>query len=175
MSGDGYSLVEMMLVCAVVAITASVAIPVARAGLDRSRGWSGARYVVTRLVRARALAIGRAAAVAVRFEDDGAATTLSSFADTNRNGVLTRDIDAAVDVRLDGPVQFSSLYPGVTLGLDPGAPRLFSFSPDGTATTGSVYVTGREGTRFAVRVLGATGRVRLERYLPLQNAWTETF
>jgi Tfp pilus assembly protein FimT len=165
----------MLFVCAIVAIVAAVAIPVSFAGLDRSRGWSSARFLATRLVRARALAIGRAAAVAVRVEGDGAVTTLSSFADGNRNGVLTRDIDAGVDVRLDGPVPVAALFPGVTVQVDAGAPRLFSFSPDGTATTGSVYVTGRDGTRFAVRVLGATGRVRLERYLPLRNTWTEAF
>ena len=45
-----------------------------------------------------------------------------------------------------------------------GSPA-FSFSPDGTATTGSVYLESRDGSRFAVRVLGATARIRIERYV----------
>ena len=37
---------------------------------------------------------------------------------------------------------------------------LFSFTPVGTSSSGTFYLT-REGARFAVRVLGATGRARV--------------
>ena len=56
-----------------------------------------------------------------------------------------------------------------------GGVRLFSFSPDGTATTGSVYLQSRDGSRFAVRVLGATARVRIERYVSARDTWVESF
>ena len=50
-----------------------------------------------------------------------------------------------------------------------------SFSPDGTATTGSLYLRSRDGTRFAIRVLGVTARVRIERFVPARNDWVEGF
>ena len=61
-------------------------------------------------------------------------------------------------------VPLASLFPGVAVTAEGGV-RLFSFSPDGTATTGSVYLESRDGSRFAVRVLGATARIRIERYV----------
>lgn len=163
-----------MFVCALVAVVSAIAVPISLAGVERARGWAGARFVAARLVRARAQAVGRGAAVALRFEGDGEHTTLASFIDGNRNGVLTRDIDAGLDPRLDVPVPLAALFPGVTVTGD-GGPRLLSFSPDGTATTGSIYLQSRDGSRFAVRVLGITARVRIERYVTANDTWIEAF
>ncbi|HZI79484.1 MAG TPA: GspH/FimT family pseudopilin [Vicinamibacterales bacterium] len=170
----GYTFVEALFVCAVVAVVTAVAVPVSLAGVNRARGWAGTRFVAARLVRARAEAVGRGASVALRFDGDGERTTLASFVDANRNGVLTREIDAGMDPPLDDPVPLASLFPGVVVS-DEGGPRLFSFSPDGTATTGSIYLQSRDGSRFAVRVLGATARVRIERYVTARDAWVEVF
>ena len=172
--GAGYTLIEAMFVCALVAVVTAVAVPVSLAGVDRARGWAASRYVAARLVRARAQAVGRGAAVALQLDGDDVHVTLASFADGNRNGVLTRDIDDGTDPALDDRVALSSLFPHVVIGDDDG-PRLFSFSPDGTATTGSIYLQSRDGSRFAVRVLGATARVRIERYLSARDEWIEVF
>ena len=161
-----------MLVCAIVAVVTGVAVPLSLAGVDRSRGWAGTRFVASRLVQARAQAVGRGASVAVRFDGAGELTTLASFVDANRNGVLTRDIDDGTDPPLDAPVPLASLFPGVAV-TDETVPHLFSFSPDGTATAGSVYLRSRDGSRFAVRVLGTTARVRIERYVTARDAWVE--
>jgi len=158
----------------VIAVVTAVAVPVSLAGVNRARGWAGARFVAARLVRARAQAVGRGSAVALRFEGDGERATLRSFGDANRNGVLTRDIDAGTDPPLDEPVPLALLFPGVAITGEGGV-RLFSFSPDGTATTGSIYLQSRDGSRFAVRVLGATARVRIERYVTARDAWVEAF
>ena len=66
----GYSLIETMLVCTIVAIVAAVAVPVSLAGVDRARGWAAARFVAARFVKARAQAVGRGASVAVRIEGE---------------------------------------------------------------------------------------------------------
>ena len=160
--------------CALVAVVTGIAVPVSLAGVDRSRGWAGTRFVASRLIRARAQAVGRAAAVAVRIEGDGVNATLESFVDANRNGVLTADIDAGIDPRLEDAVPLAALFPGVAIA-DDGDVRLFSFSPDGTASTGSIYLTSRDGSQFAVRVLGATARVRIERYVEARGVWLEAF
>ena len=160
--------------CAIVAVVTAVAVPVSLTGVNRARGWAGTRFVAARFVRARAQAVGRGAAVALRFAGDGEQTTLASFVDGNRNGVLSNDIQAGLDAPLDEPVPLASLFPGVTVTAEGGV-RLFSFSPDGTASTGSVYLQSRDGSRFAVRVLGATARVRIERYVTGRDAWVEVF
>ena len=157
-----------------VAVVTAVAVPVSLAGVNRARGWAGARFVAARFVRARAQAVGRGAAVALRFEGAGEHTTLRSFADANHDGVLTRDIEAGTDPPLDEPVPLASMFPGVAITPDGGV-RLFSFSPDGTATTGSIYLQSRDGSRFAVRVLGTTARVRIERYVTARDTWIEAF
>lgn len=160
--------------CAIVAVVTAVAVPVSLAGVNRARGWAATRFVAARLVRARAQAVGRGAAVALRFAGDGEDTTLASFVDGDRNGVLTGEIEAGTDPPLDDPVPLASLFPGVAITAEGGV-RLFSFTPDGTASTGSVYLQSRDGSRFAVRVLGATARVRVERYVPARDAWIEAF
>jgi Tfp pilus assembly protein FimT len=161
-------------VCAIVAVVAAVAVPVSLAGVDRARGWAAARFVAARFIQARAQAVGRGAAVAVRVEGQDLNASLASFADANRNGVLTREIDDGVERRLDGPTSLSALFPGVAV-TDEGAVRLFSFSPDGTATTGSLYLQSRDGSRFAIRVLGVTARVRIERFVTTRGEWVEGF
>jgi Tfp pilus assembly protein FimT len=163
-----------MFVCAIVAIVAAISIPVSLAGLDRARGWSAARFIAARFVQARAQAVGRGAAVGVRFEGEAGEMAVSSFADSNRNGVLTREIDDGIDLRLTAPLPLASLFPGVVITGE-GVVRLFSFSPDGTATTGSVYLQSRDGSRFAVRVLGVTARVRIERYVSGRGEWVEGY
>jgi len=161
-------------VCAIVAIVAAVAVPVSLAGVDRARGWAASRFVAARFAQARARAVGRGAAVAVRIDGRDLNAELSSFADTNRNGLLTREIDDGVESRLDGPTMLAALFPGVAV-TDEGMVRLFSFSPDGTATTGSLYLRSRDGTRFAIRVLGVTARVRIERFVVARGDWVEGF
>jgi Tfp pilus assembly protein FimT len=161
-----------MLVCAIVAVVTGVAVPLSLASVNRSRGWASTRFVAARLVQARAQAVGRGASVAIRFDGAGELNTLTSFVDGNRNGVLTRDIDDETDPPLHAPVSLASLFPGAVV-TDETAPHLFSFSPDGTATSGSVYLRSRDGSRFAVRVLGATARVRIERYVTARDVWVE--
>ena len=80
-----------------------------------------------------------------------------------------------------GPALLSDLFPRVEIGLAPQAPApeavqlggttILSFTPSGTATSGSVYVRGKDGTQWAVRVLGVTGRVRVLRFEPATGEW----
>lgn len=163
------------------AIVTAATVPQALASLDHDRAIIAARYVASRMALARMQAVSHSANVALRFDEGAATTTLSSFVDGNHDGVRTKEILAHVDPQLDPPVPLASLFPGVLVALSadsigdaivrPGVSTLMSFSPSGTATTGSVYVTGRDGSRYAVRVLGATGRTRLVRYDPATRTW----
>jgi type II secretory pathway pseudopilin PulG len=178
---SGYTLVEILFVTGLLAVLAGVAIPQTLVTLDRSRTWAATRYLASRVALARAQAAKRSAYVALRFESGGDGVRFGMFVDGNRNGVLTRDIAARVDRPLESPVSLSDLFPGVGIALSTeagpanavrvGSSGLLSFSPLGTATSGTVYVRGRDGTQLAVRVLGATGRTRVLRYVRRTGQW----
>jgi hypothetical protein len=48
-----------------------------------------------------------------------------------------------------------------------------SFSAVGTSSSRTIYVRGADGSEYAVRVLGATGRTRVLRYLAASRTWID--
>ena len=183
-AGQGYTLVEVLFVTALIAVLSAIAVPQSLATADRARASAAVRYLASRMAMARSHAVMRSANVALRFDEDRAGITFQMFVDGNRNGVRVRDIEASVDRPLDTPAHLSDLFPGVAIavsgeaGSDPlriGSSNLLSFAPLGTATSGSIYVRGRDGSQFAIRILGATGRVRVQRYVSRTGAWVDSF
>ena len=181
---EGYTLIEMLFTVGLIAVLSALAIPSALASVDRARATAAARYLASRMAMARSHAVMRSATVALRFDDSAAGVTFQMFVDGNRNGVRTRDIAARVDRPLDGSARLSDLFPGVAIavsgdaGNDPlriGSSNLLSFAPLGTATSGSVYVRGADGTQFAIRILGATGRVRVQKFRSVSGNWVDAF
>ena len=57
-----------------------------------------------------------------------------------------------------------------TDGVRIGSARILTMSPDGTATSGTLFLEGRRA-QYAVRVLGATGRTRVLKYDSGQRTW----
>jgi len=169
-----------MFVLAVLAIVAGMAIPQTMATIERSRTLGAARYLATRLAMARTQAVAHSANVALMFVADGDTYTVAAYSDGNRNGVRTLDIATGVDPVVEEPVRFSDLFPRVSLFLSdpaaahaPDASVLMSFSPIGTASSRTLYVRGGDHSQYAVRVLGATGRTRLLRYIDATRQWVE--
>jgi len=173
-----------MFVMAVVTIVSATAIPQILVGLDRSRAIAAARYLAQQCGIARFQAAGQGRYVALQFAQAGNDYVAQMFVDGNRNGVRAVDIAAGIDVPLRPAVSLSTDFSGTRIALDPalglgvnpirlGGTTLLSFSPAGTATAGTVYVLGRDGTQLAVRVLGATGRTRVLRYHRATNAWEQ--
>lgn len=156
-----------------IAVLSAAAVPQFLVGIDRSRTSAAARYVASRMILARTQAVSRGAAVAVRFGDSPSGVAVGVFIDGNRNGVRTRDIESFVDKPIGPTVSLSDLFTGVTVEPPSDTNRLFSFTSIGTATSGTVYLRGRDGSRFAVRVLGATARARVLRYVPARDEWIE--
>ena len=180
----GYTLLEVIFVVSLIAILSAIAVPESLSAIDRIRVGAAVRHLAARMAAARAQAVMRSATVALRFQDDPGGITFRLFVDGNGNGVRTADIVSGTDRPLDTSVSLSDLFPGVAIavsgsaGTDPvrlGATNLLSFTPLGTATAGSIYVRGRDGSQFAVRILGATGRTRVQRYIESGRAWLDTF
>jgi hypothetical protein len=134
------------------------------------------------MAMARTYAVTRSANVALRFNRGGSEPTFQMFVDGNGNGVRNADIASQVDLPLDQPVKLSDLFSDVRFatadGDDPiriGNTNLLSFTPLGTATPGTIFVRGRDGSQLALRVVGATGRTRLLRYEAESGEWADSF
>ena len=171
-----------MFVAATAAVLAAAAVPSLTAGIERTRTASAARYLAGRLASARSFAVSRSANVAVLLTVDGDTSITALYADGNGNGVRTREIAAGIDPPIGDAVRFSDQFPHVLLSLDDPdqgeaseSSALLSFTPLGSASSRTVYVRGRDGSRYAVRVLGATGRTRVLRYVSATKAWVEVF
>jgi hypothetical protein len=151
---------------------AAAAIPQSIAALERSRTRAAARHLAARIALARMEAVKRGVYVALRFEGTGTRMSLSTIVDGNGNGVRTRDIERRIDRRIDSRIRLFEQFPGVRYeSVRIGSSTLLSISPFGTATSGTLYIRGRDGTRMGVRILGATGRTRLLRYDPRARTW----
>lgn len=184
-ASSGVTLVDTLMAASIVALLAVVAVPQAVGSIDRSRAFAAARYLAARIALAKAQAAMRAANVALRFEDTAAGVTFAVFVDGNGNGVRARDIASGIDRPLDPPMRLADMFPGVSIAVsdvpgtaDPvriGPTSFLSFSPLGTATPGTVYVRGRDGSQLSVRVLGATARTRVLRYMPRTREWVAAF
>lgn len=125
----------------------------------------------------------RSTHVALLFDEDAPEVSFQMFADGNGNGVRSADITAGIDRPLDTAIHLSDLFPGVAIavsgsaGTDPvrlGSTSLLSFTPLGTSTAGSIYVRGRDGSQFVIRVLGTTGRARIQRYIEHLRTWVDS-
>jgi hypothetical protein len=182
--------VELVFVAGLIATVSGAAVPQILRGLDDYRAAGAARYVSTRLQRARMEAIGRGREVALEFTQIAAGYRFAVCLDGNQNGVLTREIRTGTDPCITTPERLSDHFAGVEFGVQPalppvdiggdppgndpirlGASSLASFSPAGTATSGSVFILGRRRTQYVVRIFGATARVRVLRFDERARFW----
>jgi type II secretory pathway pseudopilin PulG len=187
---DGYSMVELAVVLGLAVTATATALPRMLIGVDDARGEGATRYVSSRFYDARMEAITRSTEVALRFTLTNAGYTMTAYADENGNGVLTRDIDRNIDRQLHSPEQLSEKFSGVDFGTLPGLPpietgdalpgddpvrfgaaNMVSFSPIGTSSSGTLYVRSRGGAQYAVRLAGATARVRIFRFDSRARRW----
>ena len=184
----GFSLLEVLLVTSIVATLAAVSTPVTAGALDELRTSMAARYLEGRIMNARATAVKRSTRIGLRFEPVENDCRISEYVDGNANGVRASEIAAGLDPEIGQAELIGGLFPGVGFGLHTGVPdvdgslssgsdglrigssRILTLGPDGTATSGTLYVRGRRG-QYAVRILGFTGRTRVLRFHPGTGQW----
>jgi prepilin-type N-terminal cleavage/methylation domain-containing protein len=186
----GLTLLELLLAIAVLGTLLTMSVPMTAAALDEARTSMAARYLEGRIMNARLLAVTRSASVALRFEAVAGGYAVAEYVDGNGNGVRSVEIAAGLDPLLRPPQLLSEQFPTVVFGLRGNTPdvdgvreaaesdgirfgvsRILSLAPDGTSSSGTVYLHGARG-QFAVRVLGATGRTRVLRFDTGTGQWT---
>ena len=188
----GFSLLESILVLALLALTAAIALPSILGGLDDARAMAAARHVAALARLTRVQAAMRSTHVGLRFEREGASYHYAVYVDGNGNGLRSRDVRRGIDEPITPVERIGDRFPGVTLGVAPGVTRIsdgrammegndpvrlgsaetLTFSPLGTSTSGTIFVRSRAGRQYAVRVLGATGRTRVLEFRPETRSWT---
>jgi type II secretory pathway pseudopilin PulG len=192
----GFQLVELAVSLAVLTLIVLLGAPslVQASGDMRLRLAAGELAGVLHLARASAVRLDANVAVRFHTEKDGT-VTFTLYRDGDGDGVLNRDIDAGVDRPVGPPRRLSNLGRGVGFGFppgpaadDPGSPGhplsksdpirfnqsdLASFSPLGTSTPGSLYLTDGVRRLLAVRVANRAGRVRILTWIPERRIWRD--
>jgi type II secretory pathway pseudopilin PulG len=146
--------------------------------------------LVFTLARNRAILSGRDAGVKWYAKADDVVLTL--YEDGNGNGVMTADIQKGVDRLVAGPYWMKGKYPHITFSflrdfnwLDPsgnpignladpirfGRGDICTFSPDGQASPGSVYLSNGVDKQSVVRVSPASGRIQIFDFEPKKRKW----
>jgi prepilin-type N-terminal cleavage/methylation domain-containing protein len=184
----GFTLIELVFTMALVVLLAGFALPVGGDALDDMRTRAAARYVAGCIASARMGSINRARAIGLRFLAASPDYQFTSYVDGNGNGVRTLDIQSGADLPLASARQLGSDFRAVHFGLAVGIPdldgvlntatdgvrigtaRILTLSPDGTATSGTLYLQGARA-QYAIRVLGATGRTRVLKYESGSRSW----
>lgn len=190
-SARGASFIESMCLLGLICTLAGMAVSSLAEAIDAARGFGAARHLAAqaRLIRMEAATQSRT--IAIRFEavDDG--YRYGVYADGNDNGVRSSDIARGIDLPLAPVTRIEDRFPGVRVELGPNVPpvgsesgaggsplrlgsgNLLSFAPSGSSTSGTIYLRSWRGRQYAVRVLGATGRVRVLQYSVADGEWIE--
>lgn len=187
----GAALVDVLAAVGLMAVLSGIAIPTWSAARQQGAARAGARYVAVRLQQVRIEALKRNVTVALRI-DPSDLNRLGVYADGDGDGVLESDITRGID-RLIGPEARLSDFTSVGFrvardvpepetgaliasgsdALRTGSSSLVSFSPLGTATSGTLYLAADTGPQMAIRILGVTGRLRILRYDATARQWRD--
>lgn len=192
-SEQGMSLAELLVVLTVLALLLTATVPSVLRASSSLRVRLAAAEVATALYLARSEAVRLGHHVGLRFDRDAdGRVTFTLFADGDGDGLSSRDIRAGKDAAVSPPRRLGHLGRAVRFGFpeapparDPSGRRLdrlgdpvrfnrsdlASFSPLGTSTPGSVYLTDGRRALVAVRLLGTTGRVRVTEWDPEAQTW----
>jgi Tfp pilus assembly protein FimT len=182
----GFSLPEATLALAVLGLTIAAALPALSTGLSRARVTAAARHLTSEMARLRSEAITSRRRVAMRLTWSEGRYTYATYADGDGDGVRSNDIASGRDPLLQGPRDLPSQYAGIDFGLleeaipmvpprrgtlaptsDPvrfGRSDTVTFTPRGTSSSGTLYVSDGHHAVAAVVLYGHTGRIRTWRF-----------
>ena len=185
----GFSMVELLFTIAITGTVTAIAVPQAVRALDGYRTGAAAHYLAELLGNVRSEAVRRSAFVGVRFDASTPDYRITTIVDGNGNGLRNADITKGIDRAVTAAETLAQHFDGVSFGILEGVPdadghpvatgdgvrvgasRIVSMNPDGTSSSGTLYVHGRGRSQYAVRVFGATGRIRTLRYDFSQLKW----
>lgn len=150
----GFSLVELMIVIAIIGVLAAIITPSFLSWRDRSKVRGDATELRAAFESAKLRAIKHNTNAVVTFPD---ATSYQAFVDTDNDGVR----DAGEDI-----ITARTLAPGVTITTNTFVGNDMAFNPRGMAngpnSTGRIVMTSPGGASYEV-VVSSFGRVQMNR------------
>ena len=186
------SVPEILATLTVAARALGVTVPVLS---DSYRTWkltAAARDVAAQMHRVRMEALANGLNVGLQFKKAPDGGGWQAYLDGGTRGIRASEIASGIDTPLGENIPLVSTYPGVRIGIPPGAvPRIpprrgvlspgddpiafgnsdiFSASPTGGTSGGTLYLTDGEDLRGVV-VYGPTGRIRIWRYDADRRLW----
>jgi len=189
----GTTLIEIVVVVTIIGVIAMCAVPAFAAYRRQSSVLAAAHEMRTLLREIRSRAITRDRHSGVKFAKTGGNWTYTLYDDGNGNGISNADITKKIDRRYFGPAVVMPSFRTASISLlpktirDPDGAKLLptdpalqfgnsticSFSPEGSGTAGTIYISDGVNNLYCVRVFGATGRLRMLRYDSGKQKWEE--
>jgi prepilin-type N-terminal cleavage/methylation domain-containing protein len=187
----GLSLLEIIVALAILGLIAICAVP-AFANYRRRVSLNAEAAELRGIFRAvRSRAITRSSHAGVKFTRVRNLWTYSLYDDGDGDGIRNDDIASGIDRRYAGPSMLMPQFNIARIALlstpirDPDGDSLLptasavqfnrsticSFAPTGSGTPGTIYISDGARQLCAVRVYGASGRVRLLRYDSARRRW----
>ena len=177
----GYSLIELVVVLALLLSATLLAFPLADGMLAGSRIRSAGQEAMIAFLLARQNALRSGRNTAVHFEPSPGGFRMTLYRDGNGNGVLNSEIKKGVDapvrtllwergdvrigilqnIRVPDPSDPSKALSNTSDPIRFNESDLCSFSPIGECTPGSLYLTDGKRRMAVVRVYNRTGRIRV--------------
>lgn len=191
---QGFHLVEALVVLSILSVLLTLAIPDLLSMTRRLRVEMAARELAGLLQRARFRAVREGSNVGVKLFLSETRVTYGLYRDGDGDGLSSRDIADGVDPPLEPLRELGHLGRHVRFGFpageaprDPGDPRrrlrrlddpirlnrsdMAAFSPLGTSTPGSLYLTDGLHHLAVVRLFGRTGKVKVMLYDAESETW----
>jgi prepilin-type N-terminal cleavage/methylation domain-containing protein len=181
----GYTLAELLIVVAIIGMTVGVATPAFNSLRRRSAVRAAAAEIHSVFYIARMRAASRGRNSGIRFMKSGNEWLYAEYSDGDGDGLRSDDIAAGIDRPLFTPRRVLFMDHGAaTIGVvsktipDPdgdkltptsspvqfGRSQICSFSPIGESTSGTIYLIDGLGGIYAVRVYGASAKIRTLRF-----------
>lgn len=180
----GLTLVELLTALALLGLLLAFTLPATAELRTAGRAAAAARELATTLHALRWRSVAEHCAQGLYFESDSLGWSWRIVRDGNGNGLRTQEIRDGTDPTVQAPRRVEASVSGVRLGFPPGGPfpaipprrgtlvpsadpvrfgsaDIVAFSPLGTASSGTLYLTDGQWRLLAVTLFGPSARVRV--------------